>query len=226
MRIISKFKDYYDWVVFETDNRKIFYRDTKELVFDKNIFEINPANYILSPVSKNKLICQIRGVEDIPGTISICINFCDQIFWGIYIEESSKYFWEYSKIPNLKKYERIFEKDPYFLFTDIPWAYKKLGIQLNAHFPNDFSNADKGKNQINDVLNCPIILETPDKIILNPNLSALDFSLISPSEAYQMIYNFIELKELEMPSNPMDQNRFETKGFNKMTSFRPKMKKK
>jgi hypothetical protein len=60
---------------------------------------------------------------------------------------------------------------------------------------------------------------------LNPNLSEIDFKLIKPERIYQSIYNFIEYVEpSNLPGSPDDMTRYEAKGFDKKTSFRPKMK--
>jgi hypothetical protein len=237
MKIISPFKDYYDWVVFETDHRKIYNRTTLEVVFSKEEFDKNPAQYFLSHIPKRDLITEFPPSfeNDVPETISACVHFCGYSYRGIYDCGSAKYYWDYNLIPNVKLYEKEYLRNRNKgTYINIPWEDKKLGLQLHDHialqwFPKPDDIEDEKKKswayELNKKLKCPVILETPGKLVLNPRLSSIDFKLISPTDAYQLIYNFIEYEEPKIPADPTDISRLETKGFDKNRSFRPNMKK-
>ena len=71
------------------------------------------------------------------------------------------------------------------------------------------------------------MIDNSVKYKLNPKLVDISFNkIVSPTEAYQEIYNWIPYIEPELPGPPEDMDRYIAKGFDKKTSFRPKMKEK
>jgi hypothetical protein len=237
MRILSKFKDFYDYVVFETDNRKVYVRDTKNVVFNES--NINETS-VLCPITHNEFRNKYKGyiynekwLNKEPKWFIGCVGFCDKIRY--YFQHENVIYWNYEDIPDelikeisprskwgkyeLKNYERYsWFRNP---FSDM-LAYKELGWVIDRHTKEPI------KSDLNTLFNCPVVLIAStdlQKVILNPKLNDMGFNkIISPTEAYQDIYNWIPYNEPEVPSSPNDMSRYEAKGFDKKTSFRPNMK--
>ena len=196
MRIISKYKDYYDWVVFETDNRKVYNRTESEV-------EVK-GKYISSWDKTSKYFGHLY--------------FCNKQYR--FLKFDGKYYWNEEDVPN--EIVRLINKEANIHYKkDIKWM--KIGLLTD----------DKTKEPIlfeeNIKLGSPVIISYDDSRIhsLNPKLVDISFNrIVSPTEAYQEIYNWIPYIEPELPGPPEDISRYEAKGFDKKTSFRPKMKEK
>lgn len=221
MRILSKFKDFYDYVVTEPDNKKMFLRETIVLEPEKaRDLKIKYGNTIL---------LNEKNID--AGFISV-IAFCDMLH--LYFQYENIIYWKYEDIPEdiIKK---ITPRSKWWKiennYEDRWWNkntlndmlhYKKLGWVCDRHTKEPI------KTNLNKVYNTPIVFVAhPNytKIIVNPKLIDLGFNkVITPTEAYQDIYNWIPYNEPEVPKSPDDMGRYEAKGFDKKTSFRPNMK--
>ncbi len=221
MRILSKFKDFYDYVVTEPDNKKMFLRDT-------TLIEPDNARKLYHKYGQSM---QFNPKHIDAGFISV-LAFCDK--FHKYFQYENLIYWRYEDIPEeiIKKitprskwwkiendYEhRFWGRDA---LNDM-LHYKTLGWVCDRHTKEPI------KTDFNKVFNSPIVfVALPDynKIIVNPKLNDFGFNkVISPTEAYQDIYNWIPYNEPEVPKSPDDMSRYEAKGFDKKTSFRPNMK--
>lgn len=241
MRIFSSFKDFYDFVVVDPDNRKVYNRETKEIVFSKEEVEKNPKKYSLSPIDREKL----RRFENDQyytlffenGYVSV-VAFCDRL--RMFLVYKNVIYWHYEDIPAeiVKELTKMF-KSRWEKWDDIKDAaydkfhwyrspvkdilrYKKIDWVRERRTQEFF------KTKLNQVFNCPIIIINNaiwSGVVLNPKLSDIGFNkTITPTEAYQDIYNWIPYNEPTVPSAPEDMSRYEAKGFDKKTSFRPNMK--
>jgi hypothetical protein len=238
MKIISKIKDYYDFVVFETDNRKVYNRDFKfispysyeEFVKENESFK-KPINYILEhsfDLSEN-----IQLNNQINYYIG-CVLFCNEIYHYVYDVENKKYYYSYIEIPKeiRNRIDKVLDgyKNRYYsLETIFGIENKKSWIKSYLWWNN--SNESDLKS-FNTQCDCPVLFsklkdDILHSIVLNGRLEDINFSQVKkPTEAYTDIYNFIPYVEPELDSNPTDMNRYESKGFDKKTSFRKDRKKK
>jgi len=236
MKIISQFKDFYDFVVTETDNRKVFVRATKDVVFTKEEQKKNPSRTILSPIPREK-VSQLDRRDYIAhfdhGHVSV-VAFCNKLH--TYLQYKNLIYWRYEDIPadvlkDLEPYGRSrwetsdedYEKYSWYHnpLKDI-LRYKKIDWVRDRHTKEPY------ETKLNKAFNAPVLIVkdgTLDHITLNPRLTDIGFNrILTPTEAYQDIYNWIPYNEPEVPSSPTDLSRYEAKGFDKKTSFRPKMK--
>lgn len=237
MRIFSNFKDFYDFVVTEPDNKKVYNRFTKDVVFTKQEHEENPDRTFYSEKNARWYYHNIGRTtqryskEPEKGFISV-VAFCDKLHQ--YFQYDTLIYWNYEDIPE-KVIEDITEKRFKWYkwrtkYEDRLWTnqiddmlhYKKLGWIENRHTKEPI------KTDLNKLFDSPIVFVAHadySKIIINPKLNELGFNkVITPTEAYQEIYNWIPYHEPETANNPDDMNRYESKGFDKKTSFRPNMK--
>jgi hypothetical protein len=242
MRILSPYKDFYDYVVIETDNRKVYNRETKDVVFTELEHNKAPERTFLSPLTYDK-IDQMRvkgfhafgkGITFGKGHIGV-LAFCDRLRSFLIYDDII--YWHYEDIPEEivktlrksvesrwsrwdkvdKSYEKsVWGRDP---LKDI-LHFKKIDWVLDRHTKEPI------KTNLNKIFDTPVLRYSGVRnITLNPKLNEMGFNkAITPTEAYQDIYNWIPYNEPEVPKSPDDMNRYEAKGFDKKTSFRPNMK--
>lgn len=225
MKIISNFKDYYDFVVFETDNRKTYERKMKNIgrFSDLKIGEEYKEciDYILT------LTMNLN--ENDPYFIGV-VCFCDQNFAYIFDIEEEKYYYRYDDIPvNIKNKinKKLHSRSNINLSLENIFQVKQKNKKGDWFDHFDFNRIkEKQQKKYNSKSNCPIIFSRLrnkmfEEICINGRLKDIDFTQVkTPSEAYTDIYNFIPYNEPIIDLNPDDMNRYESKGFDKKTSFR------
>lgn len=206
MKIISKYKDYYDYL------SGIWGEDPK-LVLDRRDFE-QPEFFAHHP--------QI-----------VVIYICGKIiegFWdgeSFYFGESLSKFGEI-KLPRKEWYfsPRHEQRVRYvsFEFTpDVPLARTER-YNVNVEPADDFRG-------INLKQNCPILMVNrygSDKYHRFPILSKMNVgSILKPEVIYQMLVDWYSERNNELekrPDNQTDIQKLISKGFDKKESFRPKIK--
>lgn len=236
MRILSKFSDYYDYVVIQPDNKKMYIRDTKTVVYSEDEHKKAPERTFLSPESYHITYTRLKrdNTESFEGGFISILAYCDKMHY--YFQYNNLIYWNYEDIPEevIKKITPKkgrwwrFDNDNYEKYS---WGrsplrdmlhFKKLGWVLDRH------TKEQLKTELNKRYDTPLVLiKTPNylDIVLNPKLSEIGFNkVLTPTETYQDIYNWIPYNEPEVPKSPDDMNRYEAKGFDKKTSFRPNMK--
>jgi hypothetical protein len=239
MRIVSNYKDFYDHVVSQPDNKKVYVRDTKEVVYKEEDHKRNPEKTILSPISYDKISERGSSVnfETVDykstgqGYMSV-LAYCDKLHH--YFQYGDQIFWNYEDIPEdiLKKITP--KKSRWSNIKDYEkWSWGRSPLRDMHHFKKiswilDRHTKEPIKTNLNKLFNSPLVfMHYPNylKITVNPKLTDIGFNkVIPPTEAYQDIYNWIPYNEPEVPSSPNDMSRYEAKGFDKKTSFRPNMK--
>lgn len=226
MHILSKFKDYYDYVAgYDTDPRKVFVREMK--------------SYSEAHGDKISVPSLLRvQLEDKVDTFAVKtlyfigqIWFCDQNI--LYLKDilNNKYYFDYNLIPDgtLQKVNVILEK------KTKRWKYSTSSTLLSyfnhkegdwqTGLSNDEKNCLERKN-INKIYGQPIYfsqytIERFSEEFVNGRLADIRFSEYkSPQDTFTELYNWIPFIEPEMPSDPTDMGRFENKGFDKVISFR------
>lgn len=236
MRILSSFKDFYDFVVTEPDNKKVYVRETAKVVYD--IKDVN-ENHVLSPKPRielrngNSVFTESTHSNWFVGSILFCdrvrpyIKIEDEIFWHFedlpekFVEARRKTNkWGYRK-KKKKLTDKEFERWSWHGRFDRILHYEKIDWLVNGA-------GEPIKTNLNKILNVPIImLKDSDlrNIEVNTKLNEIGFNkTITPTEAYQELYNWIPYHEPATPSSPDDMGRYEAKGFDKKTSFRPNIK--
>lgn len=204
MKVISKFKDYYDFVS-QPDDIVVFQRE--RLPFygseEQPKFEISKTDYY-------KLRQMVNSVHLLQGYNSkghFGVLFLANIGYPFFVENyTNRHIYTSEELLSENVIMKGFQK-PF-----IPTAK-----ELNKVF------MPKDKNKINSFLKEPILYTNLSEYIVNVKLTEYGFNkVLSPSQAYQEIYNFLaELKpEPTMPSNPDDMSRYEARGFDMKTSFR------
>lgn len=163
MKIISKYKDYYDYLsgIYGIDDKKIL---------DRTIYK--PMNYV-----PDEFILIICGIS----------------FKRILLKNF--------KLKN--KFDLIRDYYKPIVFTDkYVWLKHKID---EFRIKKDY----------------PIVLSYYSKDYPYYPLNKLDFvKVMEPEEIYKMLENYISYKEPILNLDPDDMLRFESKGFDKKTSFR------
>lgn len=233
MRILSNFKDFYDFVVTEPDNKKVYNRMTMEVVFNKEDHERAPERTFLSKKESRWYYHEIgKTMEFDMGFISV-VAFCDKLHQ--YFQYDNLIYWRYEDIPEsvIKKItpksstwyrwrSRNYEDRMWNNPMDDMLHYKTIGWIVNRHTKEPI------KTNLNKLFDSPIVFvghPKYTKMIINPKLNDVGFNkVITPTEAYQDVYNWIPYHEPDTTTNPDDMDRYQAKGFDKKTSFRPNMK--
>lgn len=208
MKIISKFKDYYDFAAgHDPDPRKVFVRE-KQLL-EKNQ-KHNPDNTLLFELA---WMIERNSSNREPYYMG-AVLFCDILYQYICNPKTNSYYYRDGDIPedivgyfdtlypNTKKLRQKFNK-PFELLRN-PSDYTKS--RLNIPYPIVYSHINEGGEE---------------EFVINGPLKDVKFgTLKTPQETFQELYNRIEFIEPETDSSPTNMDRFASKGFDKKTSFR------
>lgn len=237
MRILSPFKDYYDFVVSEPDNKKVYIRETKNVVFEESVYNEFKDRTILSPVPYDDITRHGRGDHTEMfdnGFISI-LAYCDKLHY--FLQYNRLIYWDFKDIPEdvakkiapkRSRWEKWKDIDNYDNWIWGRTPLKDIFYHEKIDWVRDRHTKEPIKTNLNKKFGSPLVFfKTPSfrDIVLNPKLVDIGFNkVLSPTETYQDIYNWIPYNEPEVPSSPNDMSRYEAKGFDKKTSFRPNMK--
>lgn len=221
MKIISKFKDYYDFVAgYDTDPRKVY--DRKMLLkatWEKELPKI---------MSMRSCVHCRPGIGFYKGEVW----FCDIRYPYLLNVETGFYYYDYFTIPeqvriyleNLIVINRSYDLADHFdiqLREDRKRGWSKIGWKWR-------SRLSEKEKAVNTKLKSPVVFTwlrdgIHEEFAINGVLEWVRFPQIkSAIAAFQEIYNWIPYIEPEMPSDPTDMGRFINKGFDKKTSFRGK----
>lgn len=219
MKIVSKRKDYFDWVVLETDPRKIFIRHLKPLEREDieqmalNIYGDHQARLHFLGVSE---LYRDRDIHLYSGNVW----FCDKKYPYVFHQEALEYYYSLADVPSelLKKYPLVPARKKFRGHFSGPFAYlvKNRKMPLARY-------ADK-EVDINTKIGYAIVFgghEFFGDIIVNGLLKDVQFyKVMTASQAYTELYNWIPYPEPALPGGPDDMIRYVGKGFDIRTSFR------
>lgn len=211
LKIISKFKDYYDYgSSFGIDETKIFHRKTFE-------FEISKAQ-------RNKLSFLRRSYSYLRGDFRlIVLGFCGNYYFGI--RNNEKIWWGEDKILN----HYIVEKRN----NNFDWEFEKFNLidtnsWISGYRKRNLDELKSNLQKINffDKIDDPYFYLDRKNCIVNPSLKELKFQSLKDSvQAFQEIEMFISFeKQVNIPTGSDDVIR-DSKGFDKKYSFRKRPKK-
>lgn len=204
MRIISGFKDYYDYIAHQNVDNKI-------------VYQRHCAHYRQTPWPKYTRVGLHKA--DVIGLFTditfATIHFCGTRHRLAF--DGSAFLYGLSDIHKLildlrGKDKRLYRYD----FGGIRLPFWGTGLaafkELNGPAPTD----------LNKILNAPIVLELEhNDFYTNIRLASINFpQVVPPEQAFMQIYNFIIPSEAQPGTNPDDMNRYEAKGFDRKTSFR------
>lgn len=202
MKILSKYKDYYDYLVGT-------YGIDPKLVLDRR---------------EGSRISKYRS----PGAFSIAI--CGNLIQGFYDGEKcycGDSLLKVGKEVEVNEYFRGigFQKEKKI---KINYTTKTLGVE-EEHEERLYQEPQE--TDLNDKYNCPIILLTGSwRSDYDPFPRLEDYGIgavYSPNEMFTMLSSWLSQKITEaenIEDNRSDEMKLESKGFNKKCSFRPKMK--
>ena len=238
MKIISKFKDYYDYIPdqFGIDNRRVYNRITKDIVSEDSI---KPGGYYGGSYNKDTMLVinnttslerefhdgykydkVAKNIKDksVGYWFTVAIN--NLLYQGLYHTETNSFHYKRETLPG-----EILE---YLNAGRKIWKYRLTSKDDSLFTPEP--------TKINSILKEPIAIshkitfkkeEGIDKVSfdfvsqINPNLSKINFgSCLSANDIFQNIYDFVAPYEPNTNNKPTDMNRFESKGFDKKISFR------
>lgn len=229
MKILSKYKDYWDYAVgYDTDDRKVWVRDYTHETDDLD--KINVGNY-----GKRTLSIDNRRFS---------IPECGKMFGTIYNQNEPLKHKEFNILCICGKAYQLLEivddkQRKIFIGKDIPLEEVLKLTDYSKDFIDKYINNKKSyyykwhfrgidnisvpcDTNVNKYFNSPVVkICYTNDIHINPPLKDYGFgSIMSPQEIYTEIYNWIPFYEPETDSDPTNMNRFTSKGFDKKTSFR------
>lgn len=207
MKIISKFKDYYDFAAgHDPDPRKVFVREKQ--LFDKDkIYEFR------SLFSSLQWLLSSNSSKEERYYIGVVL-FCDTLYQYLYNPQTNNYYYRDEDLPdevidyydNLRphiKQHRLKYNKPFELLRR-PVDLRKAKFEIP--YPIMYSHINENGEE---------------EYVINGPLTDVKFGTFkSPQETFQELYNWIEFIEPETDSSPTNMDRFASKGFDKKTSFR------
>lgn len=229
MKIISNFKDYYDFVAgHDTDPRKVFVRNIK-------IFKHKDEE----PFYAHKIILDRR--EWFQGAVLLC----DKQYNYLFDMKNNIYYYTIADLPkvlqetillknfrNRKGYAAEGRKNLFYK-NNIGWLlpdrekaflwYRGKNFPMYGEVGSKLVEGMKNYNTKNKapIVYCRVRDGLFTEWVYNGSLNDIQFNkVMSPSEAFTEIYNWLPYQEPEVPSDPVDMVRFEGKGFDKKISFR------
>ena len=224
MKIISNYKDYYDHLtgiygvdpLVVYDRRSHFYDSSLEkknvssvTVFqprtlDENFTENSIETVVLFIAGKEYMLLSRNGKLYV--TLEEMLNLKSMVENNV---SSRSYTENHSKIVQALKVTHDYE-------IRSGWRSSKYWHSLQRHF-----RGEDVRLRANEQTRCPSLLCTNDGYLSNPKLSSFRMgSLVSAHDMYMIITEFLSKKDPNVPSSPVDMNRYESKGFDKKTSFR------
>lgn len=207
MKILSRFKDYYDFAAgYDTDPRKVYNR--VPIVVDTNVYyHDDPLRY--------EILSNFRHGTAKRGKYYLgLVLFCNNYYNYLYDTETRKYYYRDEDIP-LQVRKEYNSLSPYFN----PKIHH--GIERYKIIENHKIDPELKKWPGAPVIYSHLKEDGNQEVLLNGRLEDIKFGIVKPpQEAYQELYNWIEFKEPETDNEPNNMNRFESKGFDKKTSFR------
>lgn len=201
MKIISKYKDYYDYL-------SGIYGEDPKLILDRRD-SIKYSFYFPKVFS-----------------LYICGKRIDGYFDGInfHYGENLKNFGKFYKLSDLPSWQIHDKTSDFVVINESKFHHTSPAreISLNIDIIDDLK-------KYNEKVNCPILFDyrisNPIKF---PQLSKLQVNkILSPEEIYQMLINWLsdKINKSEIiVDNRNDVDKLLSKGFDKKESFRPKIK--
>ena len=246
MKIISKFKDFYDYKVtkYGVDEKLVYTRKTYCEYFQGFFRDIN-IDYRISEDDFNKNLKENTKVTD-EKNIHKILFIGEKLIHLFFIENGVDTHLDIKNNEDLRKFTD-FEYRKEITFKDgkkfnIYTRFKDDWEYLLSYDRKKLINLNIDKDDI--ILNEPILLieyigkcnnekakryYSPSlyKFIYNPNLSQMGV-YIDEDFVWQSLVEFLSIKRSEKEISPevSDENKILSKGFDLKTSFRPNMKKK
>ena len=207
MRIIGP-KDYYDYLIG-------VYGIDDAIVMDRR----DSTSLRKIPLYNNRFVHPIG------------IAFCGVLYQGVINTKLKQGYWRYDVISFCDK-SKPKKSNPNHLGDCLYYGKDSSGTEYQQYIMNSTEHT-----KINDQLNCPVIalmgnkslygtqinIENWDTVLKLPlGLAEYGFSsIINPEDAYKTIYNWLIERKNEKDINVLnDQEKIESKGFDKKTSFR------
>lgn len=195
MKIMSKFKDYYDYVIsYGIDPNLTYERMTKEIKLDLNDKSIKNLQKII----KNHSTSSRFSLSTLLTPETIFLGFCGKLYGLIHYPATTLYFDPkiskiFSSIDSFKNHLCNFNKDSFITYYE-PNIFTKLSrFDSLSLFLKKYNGIDI-ETDIFIKLNSPIFLYKNSQlpIIINPKLSDCSFYNIKSSEqTFQELSMFI-----------------------------------
>jgi len=210
MRIISKHKDYYDYLgqIYGIDNKIVYYR--KSFTADHiNSFHRDDVYY---PNEKNKLNVNV--------TLSrFFVWFCDKMYPAVEVSYTVEHKNQLGNpIQGYTDYSYTF-----YDFEELKSKWKN-NINWKSWDEDNYEEHFKvqSNRKLNTEFNSPqIVTVSSNKIDIDVILKDYDFQkIMTPEQAFQKVSMFVGAKPDPPQQIPTDMHRFVAKGFDKKTSFR------
>lgn len=224
MKIICKFKDYYDFAVgYDTDPRKIYIRE-KTILGKNELIGVNKYKLLyFCDGNLQTVVYEMDRKNTRRGQYYVgCVYFCDIKYPYLFDQSRNTFYYQFEEIPlkiiaefeSLHEYYWRDKLQEYFLFerrwSRKGYVYREISSACNY---NKLAGSPVLYSWLNE--------NGEEEFVMNGRLSDIKFAAFkSPQEAYQELYNWIEFKEPITDTAPENMDRFASKGFDKKTSFR------
>jgi hypothetical protein len=239
MRIISNYRDYYDFPNFgyDTDNRIVYERTISEEYIPNDQRFYPPETYNTGPQWRQQGLKR-KDFHYVGEDESTAPKFGFRHYLRphfLFICDKCYVVYIYDKSQIVEAYDH--NKATVMRPVKIPTTFNAFEATIAYHKQSHWHSSDisarliENMPPLNSELGSPVILvkggqkdDDTMTIIKNPSLMALGFNLMSIEEIYQEIETFVgKSKDIPAPVVP-DKEKVEAKGFDKKTSFRNPVK--
>lgn len=209
MNIISKYKDYYDYLtkIYGVDNKIVLDRRESQ----QSILSDSDAHLVL-------IICGIKYEGYYDGSH---FYWCDEVWQKANNSKSGTAkdnHWHWKWHPEKLKQKYCYVTDKYSLSNKRLFTYEISTVAL------------EGYDHVNEEYKCPILLGRkncsndrrllPTDFVKYPKLIDLDFaSVVKPMDMYLMLSQYLAPKDIVVDTRSNDE-KVVTNGFDLKTSFR------
>lgn len=208
MKIISKFKDYYDYMagIWGIDEKIIYNRQPFTLNYKGEKLPASPPR-IEYPILNDRYHPTYVYLKyfAVCGVAYVFVPFDNKIYYGTEIKE-------------------LFDNHSIKNIEDLKYNYSNYVEYNGISWRGEDSTIHNKPTKLNDIHNCPIIQADIDGNVnyLNPKLSEFDFGrIIDPQTLYLGLSNWLS-RETPIINNMSNKEKILSHGFDLKTSFRGK----
>lgn len=206
MKIISKFKDYYDYLtgIYGIDEKVVYVRQMTTSGGKPELIHFSSTNDCYWP-NFGKFEVKL-SVLYVLGVKYVFCEYKGKIYYG-------------------EEIESILDKKDIYNISELKTTYKNAVFGI-SEFWRSTPAIHLSKTDLNDKYNCPIIIgplyDSPDQRYLNPRLSDYEFGrIIDPTTMYYNLSTFLA-REKVIEDKMSDKEKIVSHGFDLKTSFRGK----
>lgn len=225
MRIISSFKDYYDYLQGVIGQDPLAYYEripgNKSIGFHEKWFKHSYSSYapVVDGDPSKEIVLSIVTSDGHAPSYSCNLHICDWKYKFV-VDNRGKFY-----LPPFLKLNKNNPNTLYDILESYGWPDHVLS-KYKVRWTGGYDYAGYTDTDLNTKENCPIIFEAGKFLVCNPRLEDIGLNKIIPAEQmYHMLTNwFLSKRDSPSPKPISDKNKILSHGMDPKRSFRPNIK--